>query len=98
MTAAEIAHHIFPGVASFLVSDDDATLRIEHGQAARHGFIISETTIAMQFNPICKTAFDVIQSEWPLRMPRDLDALPGSEVAINLASRLAKLCRNCFDC
>src|SRR5205814_3576184 len=98
MAAAEIAHYILPRVAPFLVSDDDATLRAEHGQTARHRFIICKAAIAMQFNPICKAPFNVIQSERPLRMPRELDALPGSQIAINLASCFAKLCGNCFDC
>jgi len=30
-------------------------------------------------------------------MPRDLDTLPGSQVAVNLAASLAELCLNCPD-
>jgi hypothetical protein len=96
MGAAKIPHHVFLGVASFLVRDHDATLAAEHGQTTRHCFVIGKPAVAMQFNPIGKTPVDVIQSEGPLRMSRDLDALPGRKIAINPAARLAKLCLQLF--
>src|SRR5207253_2263921 len=37
-------------------------------------------------------SIDVIERERPLHMARDLDTLPGSQGAVNLASRFAKLC------
>ena len=79
------------------MSDDDTTLCAEHGQTARHGFVISKPTIAMQLNPICKAPFDIIQREWPLRMSRDLHALPGSEIAVNLAPGFANFLLNCLN-
>src|SRR5438067_11315594 len=97
MAAPKIAHHVFFRVASFLVGDDHAALLTMDGKTARHGLVISKTTITVQFSPICKTAFDVIQGEWPLHMPRDLDTLPGSQVAVNFAAGLAELCLNCPD-
>src|SRR5207244_7413101 len=36
MGATEIAHHVFLGVAAFLLSNDDTALRIEHGKSAPH--------------------------------------------------------------
>src|SRR6266478_8845721 len=97
MRAAEITQHVLFRVAPFLMSDNDATLRAECGQTTRHGSIIRKSAIAMQLHPICKTAFNVIQSERPLHMPCDLDALPCRQVAINLAARFAKLCFQLFD-
>src|SRR6266498_4647137 len=97
MPAAEIAHHIFPRVASFLVRDHHTALRAEHGETTRHGFVVGKTAVAVQFNPICKTSFDVIKSKWPLHMSRDLDTLPGGELAINFAAGFTKFCLNCLN-
>src|SRR6266436_8104169 len=80
------------------MSNDDATLAVELGQTARHRFVICKPTVAMQFDPIRETPVDVIQSERPLRMARDLDALPGCKVAINPAACFAKLCLQLFYC
>src|SRR5256886_15977186 len=96
MAAPKIAHHIFLGVASFLVRDHDATLAAEQGQTTRHCFVIRKPAVAMQLNPIGKTPFDIIQSEWPLRMSSDLDTLPGRKIAMNPSSRFATLCLQAF--
>ena len=79
------------------MSDNDATFGAECGHTTRHRSIIRKATITMQLDPICKTPLDVIQSERPLHMPRDLDTLPGRQVAINLAARFAKGCLQFFD-
>ena len=97
MRAAKIAQHVLLGIAPFLMSDNDAPLRAKRGQTTRHRSIVRKPAIAMQLSPICKTPFDVIQSERPLHMPRNLDALPGRQVAINLAARFAKLRLQFFD-
>jgi len=55
-----------------------------------------KAAISMQLNPICKAPFDVVHRERPLRMPRDLHALPGGEIAINLPPRFAKFLLNCL--
>ena len=89
MRAAEIAHHVLFGVAAFLVSDDDATLPAKHRHAARHGPVVRKSPIPVQFDPIRKTSLDVIQSEWPLRVSRNLHTLPGAQIAMNLSALLA---------
>jgi hypothetical protein len=96
MGAAKIPHHVLFGIASFLVRDHDATLAAECGQTARHRFVIRKAAVAMQFDPICETPVDVIKCERPLRMSRDLDALPGRKIAINPAPCFAKLCIQFF--
>jgi hypothetical protein len=94
MPAAEIAHHIFFCVATFLVGNDDAALCAECGQTARHGSIVGKAAISMQFNPICKAPFDIVHRKRPLRVPRDLHPLPGSELAINLPPGFTKFLLN----
>ena len=97
MGAAKIAQDVFLGVAPFLMSDNNAPLRAKRGQTTRHRSVIRKPTIAVQLAPICKTPFDVIQSERPLHMARNLDTLPSRQVPINLATRFAKLCLQFFD-
>src|SRR5467141_2757393 len=96
MGAAKIAHHIFLRVASFLVSDDDAALRAQHGYTTGHRFVVRKSAIAVQLNPIRKAPFDVLHSNRPLRVSRDLDSLPSRQIAISSASRFAKLCFELF--
>ena len=43
--------------------------------------------IPTQFNPIAEAAFDVIQSERALHVPRNLHPLPGCQVIVNFATR-----------
>src|SRR5207244_7762962 len=77
MRATKIAQDVLLCVAPFLMSDNNATFGAECGHTTRHRSIIGKATITMQLDPICKTPLDVIQSERPLHMPRDLDTLPG---------------------
>ena len=98
MGGAKIAHHVLLGVASFLVSDNDATLGAKHRQTTRHRCVIGKTPVAMQFNPVRETPFDVIQSKRPLSMARNLDSLPCGQVVVDLLSCFAKLCLQCFYC
>ena len=94
MGATEIAHHIFFCVATLLVSDNDAVLRAECGQTARHGAIVGKAAIPVQLNPICKASFDVVHGEGALRMSSDLHPLPRGELAINFPSRFTKFFLN----
>src|SRR5207247_10913227 len=91
MGAPKIAHHVFLRVTTFLVSNNHAALPVEHGETTRHCSIVCKTPVAMQFAPVCKTSFNVIESKRPLRMPRDLYTLPGRQVAVNLAARVPQL-------
>ena len=97
MGATKIAHHIFFGVASFLMRDDNAALRIEQRESARHRFVIRETPVAVQFGPAGKTAFDVIERERPLHMSRGLHALPCGQVSVNFATGIAEFGFDSFD-
>src|SRR5262245_25420263 len=91
MRASEIAHHILFGVATLLVSDNDATLRSKHSHSAWHCAIIGKAAVAVQFNPVRKTALNVIEREGPLIMSGDLDPLPGRQIIVNMTACFAKL-------
>ena len=97
MAATEIAHHIFFRVAPFLMRDDNAALRTEQGEPARHRFVVGEVTIAVQLDPTGETSFDVIERKRPLHVPRDLHPLPRAQVAVNLTPSLADFRLDGFD-
>src|SRR5215468_8563223 len=97
MGATEIAQHIFLGVATLLVRDDDAALRAKRGQATRHGSIISKAAVSTQLNPIRKAPLDIVHGERPLRMARNLHALPRSEIAVNFPPRFTKFFLNSLN-
>src|SRR6476619_229588 len=86
MRAPEVAHHILLGIAPLLVSDNDATLAAEHRHSAWHCAIVGKAAVAVQLNPVRKTALNVIEREWPLSVPRDLDPLPGRQIAVNITT------------
>jgi hypothetical protein len=92
MRAPEVAHHVLLGIAPLLVSDNDATLAAEHRHSARHCAIVGKAAVAVQFNPVRKTALNVIERERPLSVPRDLDPLPGRQIVMNMTARFPKLC------
>src|SRR5438094_9630162 len=96
MRATKIAQDVLLCVAPFLMSDNNATFGAECGHTTRHRSIIGKATITMQLDPIFKTPLDVILSERPLHMPRDLDTLPGRQAAINLMARFAMACLQLF--
>ena len=91
MRATEVAFHILLRIAAFLMSDNDATMRAEFRQPARHRLVIAEMPIAMKLDPFGETTRQIIERKWTLRVPRDLHALPGSEVVVNLTARFADL-------
>ena len=96
MRAPEVAHHVLLGIAPLLVSDNDATLAAEHRHSAWHCAIVGKAAVAVQFNPVRKTALNVIERERPLSVPRDLDPLPGRQIAVNMTAHFPKLCLKFF--
>ena len=69
------------------MGDDNAAECAKPGQSTRHRLVVCIMAIPMQFNPIAEAAFDVIQSERALHVPRDLHPLPGRQVIVNFATR-----------
>ena len=97
MGAPEIPHHVFPGVAAFLIRDHNATLLAQHRDSARHGLVVAKQTVAVQLVPIRETTLDVIECERPLGVPRDLHSLPGTEISVNFPTRRFDLRFHCLD-
>src|SRR4029079_14701439 len=91
MCAPEVAHHVLLGVASFLVSNNDATLAIKHCHPAWHGAIVGKAAVAVQFHPVRKTTVNVIERERSLIVPGNLDPLPGRQIVINVTPRFPNL-------
>ena len=52
---------------------------------------LGKTAVAVQFNPVRKTALNVIERERPLSVPGDLDPLPSRQIAVNVTARFPKL-------
>src|SRR5204863_2085199 len=96
MGASEVAHHVFLGIAPLLVSDNDATLAAEHRHSAWHCAIIAKAAVAVQFNPVRKATLDVIERERSLSVPRDLDPLPGRQIAVNMTVHFPEFCLKFF--
>src|SRR5690349_6607926 len=90
MGAAEITHHVFFGVAALLVSDDNAAGGIQGGESRRHRFVVGKLTISPKLGPAGETTVDIIEGEWPLDVTRNLNPLPGAEIAVNLATGIAQ--------
>src|SRR3981081_1396404 len=72
------------------MGNDDAPLRIKHRKSARHRFVVGEMSVAVQLSPTSETTLDIIERKRPLHMPRDLNALPRAQVAVNLAPGVAQ--------
>src|SRR5512132_857739 len=91
MRTPEVAHHVLLGVAPLLVSDNDATLAAEHCHSAWHCAIVGKAAVPVQFDPVRKTALNVIERERPLIVPSDLTTLPGSKIKIYMTARITKI-------
>src|SRR6476646_9402038 len=96
MCAPEVPHHILLGIAPLLVSDNDATLPAEHRHSAWHRTIVGKIAVAVQFNPVRKTALNVIERERSLSVPRDFDPLPCRQIAVNMTAHFPELCLKFF--
>src|SRR4029077_4054855 len=91
---AEIAHQSLLGVAAFLVTHHRHRPTVKFGQPRDDGFVVAVSAIAVQLDKIGEQQSDKIQRVRPLRMPRDLRALPGTEMVIKLAPQLRYLPAN----
>ena len=55
-------------------------------EASDERLIVTKAAVAVEFNKVGKHQADPVESVGPLRMPRDLGALPGTEMAVKLAA------------
>ena len=86
MRTSKIAKEVFLHVAAFLLANHHAANAINRRQPARHGGIIAKETIALEFHELCERHPHIIQKEGSSDMAGNLHALPGAEVAVDLAS------------
>lgn len=73
------------------MSDNDATLAAEHRHSTWHCAIVGKAAITVQLNPVRETALNVIEREWSLSVSRDLDPLPGRQIAVNMTAHFPEL-------
>ena len=78
----KIADHALLGVASLLLADYRHRSALEFRQAGNQRSVVSKRTIAVQFDKIGKQQRDVVGQIRAQRMPRNLGALPWTEVRI----------------
>ena len=84
VSAAEIAHQIFFGIAAFLVAEKDHALVVEGGKSAHEGSVFPESAIAPQFEELGGSLAEVVEEVGALGVANDLDALPRGKVSIDL--------------
>ena len=91
MGAAEVALDVLLHVAPFLVGDDDAANPVQRGQTARHGAVIAEGAVPVQFDEVAEAQPQVIQGVGSLWMARDFHTIPGAEIGVNLSFGLGQV-------
>ena len=88
MGAAEVAFEVLLGIAALLMTDYDATVFANGGEASGHRSVVAEKTVAVQFGESLEGELHVIEREGTGRMARDLNPLPRGEIGINFLPRL----------
>ncbi len=84
MRAAEIAFDVLFGVAALLRADDHHALFAELGEAGHDCVVVLKQAVAVQFGKAIERALNVIERIGPLRVARELHALPRGEVGVEL--------------
>ena len=87
----EVSDHALLGVASFLLSDHRHWTPFELCQTRNQCAVIAKSAVAVQLHKIGKQLRDVVGQIRPLRMARNLRALPWAEVRIELLAKLRHL-------
>src|SRR5206468_1336527 len=97
MSQAEVALDLFLGVLALVMADEHDLLLADAGEAALDGRVVAEVPIAMQLTELAADDLDIVLEQRPLRMPGDLDGLPGRKVVVGfteqggiVAAKLAK--------
>src|ERR1039458_6266664 len=86
MRRPEVAQNVFLGIPAFLGANHHHFMPTKAGKTAYHGPVLRKQPVAVQLAEVGKGCLEVIQREWPLRMPGNLDAVPSAEVGKDLAS------------
>ena len=84
----EIAREPLLGVASFLVPDHRDGPPVVFGKTGDNGLVVGVPAVAMQLHEIREQEIHVVQCVGPLLVPRNLSALPRSQMRIEFFSQL----------
>jgi len=84
--AAEVAHEVLFGVATFLMAEKNDPLLIESGETADEGAVFPKGAITAQLKKFGGSLAEVIEQVGALGVTNNLDALPRGKVPVNLFS------------
>src|SRR6267154_2713830 len=93
----EIAHQSLFGIAPLLVTDHRHGPPVKFRQAGDYSFVVAVATVAVHLKKISEQQSDEIQRIRALRMPRDLRALPRSDMRVEFAPQLRHLLANALE-
>src|SRR5882762_4701759 len=93
----EIAYQALLGIAPFLVPYNRNRPPVEFSQSRDNRFIVAVAAVAVHLEKIGEQQPDKIQRVRPLRMPRNLRALPGPDVRVKFAPQLRHLLANALE-
>ena len=89
--AAEIAAKVLLGVPALLLADDHDRATLEEGRPADGGLVVHEQAVTMELLEVVEEHPDVIEGVGAAGVARQLDPLPGVEVAVDLPAGLLEL-------
>src|SRR5262249_23512400 len=72
------------GRVPLLVADEHDPVVAQAGEAAAQGPVVADGPVAVQLDELVEDQLDVVHRLRPVVVARDLDRLPGSEVAVDL--------------
>ena len=81
--AAEVAHHIFLGVAPFLGAHDHDAFVAQFGESTDHRLVVGVEPVAVQFGEIVKGKPEVVERVGAAGVAGELHPLPRGEIRVN---------------
>ena len=88
---AEVADHVLLRAPALLVADHDDRLAVEPGEAADDRAVVREAPVALELEEVGEQPRHVVEGVRPARVTRELDDLPGGQVAEDLRLELLRL-------
>ena len=79
---AEVPRDLLARVPALLVADDHDRAALEAGEASHDGGVVSEQTVAVQFDEVVEHQLGPVARVRPLGMARQLRALPGGQAGV----------------
>ncbi len=85
---AEVAEHLFLGVAPLLVTDHHDRLAVKTGEAADDGVVVAEVAVTVQFHELGEDQAQVIEGERTIDMAGNLGRLPAGKICKHVFAHL----------